>query len=154
MPSFDWGSRVVSFARLALKVVTQNVGNFLTVILLYQYTCRPSCSRRLIYSRTCFHCCHVRFLYRHSKHLVFRSSFIAFDRILTFTSVNRTTFLPAFALHQNVPLFALWLLIYSPYYFSFSVCFQISDSVILFFDMCVCLCVGARRLCCWWVRLP
>jgi hypothetical protein len=83
----------------------------------------PSCSRRLIYSRTCFHCCHVRFLCRHSKHLVFRSSFIAFDRILTFTSVNRTTFLPAFALHQNFSLFALWLLIFSPYYFFSSVCF-------------------------------
>jgi len=97
----------------------------------------PSCIRKLIYSSTCFHCCHIHFLCRHSKHLVFRSSFISFDRILTFASVNRNTFLPDFALLQNAPLFALWLLIFAPYYFFSSDCFQTSDSVTLFFDMCV-----------------
>ena len=107
----------------------------------------PSCSTRLISSRTCFHCFHVRFLCRHSKHLVFRSSSIAFDRILTFTSVNRTTFLPAFALLQNLPLFALWLMIFSSYYFFSSVSFQVSDPVILFIDMCLYMCACVLGAC-------
>lgn len=40
VPSFEWGSRAVRFAWLALKVDMQNAGDFVAVILLHKSTCR------------------------------------------------------------------------------------------------------------------